>query len=165
MPILQRKHIIRFETSLSLEEFSMRIWQVVDFNYHNYKSTALITKDFFGDILSPGKFGIRRKPLIPGLLDVFTSIGPYIEIEFEQGKAIVSISKGSYIPQLIFVVVLLGVTFGYIRDFLPEFSFLEIILPILIGVGISFLLYYLAKDRNKSVIKMVERKLMERLKN
>ena len=143
----------------------MRIRQLVDFNYHNYLSTALITKDFYGDMLSPEKFGIRKKPLIPGLLDVFTNIGPYIEIEVEQGQAIVSISGSSYIPQLIFAIVLAGLTFGYIRDFLPELSFLEIILPILIVVGISCLTFYLAKHRFRSVIKMVERKLIKQLKN
>ena len=165
MRTLRRKHIIQFTTSLSLEEFSLRIWQLVDFNYQNYKSTAQITKDFFGDVLSPGKFSIRKKPLVPGLLDVFTNIGPYIEIEVEQGKAKVSISDNSYIPQLIFVFILVGLTLGYIGDFLPELSFLEIVIPILIVFGISCLVFYLTKDRFKSVVKMVERKLIRQLEN
>jgi len=163
MPSLRRKHIIHFKTSLSLEEFLLRIWQVVDFNYQDYNSTASITKDFYGLVLNPGKYSIRKKPLIPGLLDVFTSIGPYIEIEVEQGNVIVSISGNSYIPQIAIVFVLLGLSLGYLGDFLPELSLPEIVLLILIVGGISYLVFYLAKDRFRSVVKFVERKLIRLL--
>jgi len=115
-------------------------------------------------MLSPGKFKVRKKPIIPGLFDVFTGMGPYIEIEFMQGKAIVIIRHGSYIPQLIFVLVLVGLAFGYIRDFLSELSFLEIFLPLFIVFGISCLLLYLFNGRYRSVIRLVERKLIEDLK-
>jgi len=164
MPVLQQKHIIQFETSLTLEEFSGRILELVDFNHHKYISTALITKDFFGDKLSPGKFEIRRKPFIPGLFDVFTGMCPCIEIEFEHTKAIVTIRNGSYVPQLIFVLATVGSAVGYMSDFLAELSFLEIVLSILMVLGISCLIVYLFNGRYRSVIRMVERKLIEQLK-
>lgn len=163
LPILQRKHIIQFETTLSLEEFSDRIWQLVDFNHHSYRSTALITKDFYGDQLGPGKFGIRRKPCIPGLFDVFAGTGPYVEIEFKQGRVRLVISHGSYLPHLIVMVVLMGLTFGYVGEFLPELSVAELILFISIVLGFSAIIAYLLNGRYRSVIRMVKRKLIENL--
>ena len=163
MPVLQQKQTIHIETSLSLEEVSERIVHLVDFDYHRYRSTALIAKDFFGDQLGPGKFGIRKRPVIPGLFDVFNGVGPYIEIEVQQGRVRIAISHGGYLPSLTVIVVLLGLAFGYAGNLLPGLSMLQLIFILLLAGGLSAVIMYLFTGRYRSVKRMVIRKLIETL--
>jgi len=164
MLLKKRVHTIEFDTSKSLEEISMKLRGLVDFNLSDYKSSASITNDFYGDVLGPGKFSISIRPRIFGLWDMFARIDPKIDLEVQFNRVKIRIHDSSPIFQYIANLLVLVFIAGLFIDELPGISITEILINIGIFLGALFIINFLAVDRFKSTIKQVKKKIIHEIR-
>ena len=156
--------LIEFETSKSLQEIARILESKVDFHYKGDSSSALISKDFYGDVISPGKFSFSKRPLISGLGDTNVRIDPKVDLEIQFHLVKIRIYDPSRALIWIANIILLFFAMTYITINLPGISPSEIAIPIAAFIVFSILIHILAIDRFKSTIRLVETKIIKDLK-
>ena len=164
MSFKKREHTIEFDTSKSLEEISLKLRNIVDFNYRDYKSSASLTEDFYGDVVGPGKFSFSKRPRIFGIWDMFARIDPKVNLEVKFNRVKISIHDPSIIFQYIANLLVLVFIAGLFIDELPGITIKEILITIGIFLGALFLINFLAVDRFKSTIKQVKKKIINEIR-
>lgn len=164
MRIGKREHIIEFETSRSLEEISMKIANMVDFNYRDYRFSNSLTKDFYGDVVGPGRFSFALRPRIFALWDMVARIDPKVDLEVQSNRVKIHIHDPSLIIQYLVNLLVLAFTAGLFMDDLPGITIREVVINTGIFLGALFIINILAADRFRSTIKKVERKIIDEIK-
>jgi len=162
MKTTKRAFNISIKTSKSLEEIYNVISEQVEFEHSKKITSMQLVKPLFGDKLDHNKYQLFKKPAIPGAFDMKAYPFPKALMEIDNG--IISIQYQDSLKVMYYIMNIFVLLFFTQILLFTEPDSSEIFVYTGVTVIFSILIQLIRISRLKSLIRQVEKVIIEKVK-